>query len=125
MAKNFPEWFLTNSDTTSQLMEFLGKLLFKYPVHTVDHRKRVISTLKILEEWVKNYKSQSLSQPLEDDDEDTNLMASTQSVTPYTDAGFRGLIYQIVDTFIVKAGGSAQSDIVIAILSILNNLDAS
>jgi hypothetical protein len=56
-------------ETTSALLEYFSKVLFKLPSHTLDHRKRIISTLKILEEWSKNYKSQSLSQSPEDDEE--------------------------------------------------------
>ncbi len=51
IAKNYPEWFLVCFP-----YDFFSRLLFKTPTSSVEHRKKIISSLKILEEWLKNYK---------------------------------------------------------------------
>lgn len=110
LAKNYPQWLLSNFQTAVQ--SYLARQLF--PAST--ERKKAVAVLKICEEWIKNYKSESLTPADEDECEESK---GSQSESPYLVESFRDLMNEIVQAFLV--GGAQETSI--AVLSILNNLD--
>lgn len=54
VAKNYPEWI--HEVFASSLHEFLSRVLFKTPTSSIDHRKKIITAFKVIEEWLKNHK---------------------------------------------------------------------
>lgn len=77
--------------------------------------------IKVLEEWVKCYKSKSLIAQGDDEEDHEEPVTPVAERQPFDLESFRSLLNQIVDLYLHK---TSQPDCSIAVLSILNNLDA-
>lgn len=78
-------------------------------------KKKVTSVLKIVEEWLKNFKSKSLVSSGDDeeggatgDQEEEKLVEEADSSSPYKLEGFRKLLNKVVDLYFGRAGTQQQ-----------------
>jgi hypothetical protein len=60
LAKNYPQWLLSSFQT---VQSYIARQLFPASAE----RKKAVAVLKICEEWIKNYKSESLTLADEED----------------------------------------------------------
>ena len=124
IAKHYP-WYLLDSYDTLDFNSYLFRLL-----GSSSDRKRTVAAFKVLEEWVKSYKSDSLVAAAaggdnESDDEEVKASGEEVEVSegkgPQLLESFRTMMSRIVREWL----SDKQCEVCIAILSILNNLDAS
>jgi hypothetical protein len=79
--------------------------------------------MKIIEEWLKNYKSKSLTPSDADDEEELSNIHKTSTSTPYENEGFKNMINSIIENTLISKVGNV-TEVCIAVLSILNHLDS-
>ena len=120
IAKHYP-WHLLDSYDPLDFNSYLFRLLLG---GTSSDRKRTVAAFKILEEWVKSYKCDSLVAAAAGDnesDEEEGKASGEVGKGPQTLKSFRTLMSRVVREWM----NDKQCEVCIAILSILNNLDAS
>ena len=116
IAKHYP-WHLLASYDPLDFNAYLFRLL-----GSSADRKRTVAALKILEEWVKTYKCDSLVAAAGGDNEsDEEEVKASGEEGPQRLESFRMMMSRVVREWM----SDKQCEVCIAILSILNNLDAS